>query len=149
MLQDYGYDVQKLGLDYSRQQDAQSLKDYQNMINSQYALNTQAANASYLTGMGNAYAQNASQQSQLGSAYSAGVNQVGSQVQNTPRMQQSSGGGFNWQGLGQLASQGYGLLSGGSSGGNSTQYQISNQTLPQYDASLYQPTGNSYSGIFQ
>jgi hypothetical protein len=148
MMQDYGYDVQKLGLDYSRQQDAQSLKDYQNMINSQYALNSQAANASYLTGLGNAYAQNASQQSQLGSGYSAGINQVASQVQSTPRFQQPSGqGGFNWQGLGQLASQGYGLLSSG--GSQPTTYGMSNQRLPAYDASLYQPIGQSYSGIYQ
>jgi hypothetical protein len=117
------------------------------MINSQYALNTQAADASYLTGMGAAYAQNASQQSQLGSGYSAGINQVSSQIQNTPRLSQSSGGGFNWQGLGQLAGQFGGLLSGG--GGSSTQpsHSLSNQRLPQYDASLYQPVGNSYSGF--
>ena len=148
-MNDYAYDLSKLGINYSKQQDAQSVLDYMKMIDSQYAMNSQAANASYLSGLGNAYAQNASQQSQLGSAYSAGVNQVGSQLQGGQRIQQPSGGGFNWQGLGQLASQGYGLLSGGSSGGNSPQYQISKQTLPQYDASLYQPTGNSYSGIFQ
>lgn len=148
-MSEYGYDLSKLGINYSKQQDAQALADYMRMIDSQYAMNSQAANASYLSGLGNAYAQNASQQSQLGSAYSAGINQVASQVQNTPRMQQSSGGGFNWQGLGQLASQGYGLLSGGSSGGNYPQYQISNRALPQYDASLYQPITNGYSGIYQ
>ena len=148
MLQDYGYDVQKLGIDYSRQQDAQALIDYQRMIDSQYALNSQSANASYLTSMGNAYAQNASQQSQLGSAYSGGINQIASQVQNTPRAQTSSGGGFNWQGLGQLASQGYGLLSGGGGGQPANNYSLSSQTLPRYDASLYQPVGNSYSGFF-
>lgn len=148
MLQDYGYDVQRLGLDYSKQQDAQSLKDYQNMINSQYALNTQAADASYLTGMGAAYAQNASQQSQLGSGYSAGINQVSSQIQNTPSLSQSSGGGFNWQGLGQLANQFGGLLSGGGSSSTQPSHSFSSQRLPQYDASLYQPVGNSYSGFF-
>jgi len=147
-MSEYGYDLSKLGIDYSKQQDAQALADYMRMIDSQYAMNSQAANASYLTGMGNAYAQNASQQSQLGSAYSGGINQIASQVQNTPRVQTSSGGGFNWQGLGQLASQGYGLLSGGGGGQPANNYSLSNQTLPRYDASLYQPVGNSYSGFF-
>jgi hypothetical protein len=147
-MSEYGYDLSKLGINYSKQQDAQALADYMRMIDSQYAMNSQAANASYLTGLGNAYAQNASQQSQLGSAYSGGINQIASQVQNTPRMQTSGGGGFNWQGLGQLASQGYGLLSGGGSSQPANNYSLSNQTLPRYDASLYQPVGNSYSGFF-
>jgi hypothetical protein len=147
-MNEYGYDLSKLGINYSKQQDAQALADYMRMIDSQYAMNSQAANASYLTGMGNAYAQNASQQSQLGSAYSGGINQIASQVQNTPRVQTSDGGRFNWQGLGQLASQGYGLFSGGGSSQPANNYSLSNQTLPRYDASLYQPVGNSYSGFF-
>jgi len=119
LLEDYGYDIAKTGIDYSRSQDAQALQDYQQMIQSQGDLNYQAARSQYLTGLASGYAQNAAQQSQLASGASAGINNAASQIRGATMVNQPGSSGFNWGGLGNLAQAGVGLFSSLSGGGGS------------------------------
>ena len=119
MLQDYGYDISKAGINYSRAQDAQSLADYQRMIASQGAANIQSAESAYLTGLMNQYAQNAANQSQLASGASAGINNAASNIRGTTYVDQPGSSGFNWSALGNLGKAAVGLFSS-FSGGNAT-----------------------------
>lgn len=119
MLQDYGYDISKAGINYSRAQDTQSLADYQRMIASQGAANIQSAESAYLTGLMNQYAQNAANQSQLASGASAGINNAASNIRGTTYVDQPGSSGFNWAGLGNLGKAAVGLFSS-FSGGNAT-----------------------------
>jgi len=102
MLQDYGYDISKAGINYSRAQDAQSLAD-----------------SAYLTGLMNQYAQNAANQSQLASGASAGINNAASNIRGTTYVDQPGSSGFNWSALGNLGKAAVGLFSS-FSGGNAT-----------------------------
>ena len=119
MLQDYGYDISKAGINYSRAQDAQSLADYQRMIASQGAANIQSAESAYLTGLMNQYAQNAANQSQLASGASAGINNAASNIRGATYVDQPGSSGFNWAGLGNLGKAAVGLFSS-FGGGNAT-----------------------------
>lgn len=119
MLQDYGYDISKAGINYSRAQDTQSLADYQRMIASQGAANIQSAESAYLTGLMNQYAQNAANQSQLASGASAGINNAASNIRGTTYVDQPGSSGFNWAGLGNLGKAAAGLFSS-FGGGNAT-----------------------------
>lgn len=119
MLQDYGYDISKAGINYSRAQDTQSLADYQRMIASQGAANIQSAESAYLTGLMNQYAQNAANQSQLASGASAGINNAASNIRGATYVDQPGSSGFNWAGLGNLGKAAVGLFSS-FSGGNAT-----------------------------
>lgn len=119
MLQDYGYDISKAGINYSRAQDTQSLADYQRMIASQGAANIQSAESAYLTGLMNQYAQNAANQSQLASGASAGINNAASNIRGATYVDQPGSSGFNWAGLGNLGKAAAGLFSS-FGGGNAT-----------------------------
>jgi hypothetical protein len=147
LVQGYNYEQGRAGVDFARGSDRQSSQDYSRMVDSQAAANNQAALAAYLTGQSSARGQQSAAQSQLASGTSAGINQLASQMQNTP-MVSGGGGGTNWQGLGSAASNIYGLLSGGGGGGG-TQATYG-QPIPAYNLanaqSTYIPT-NGYSGF--
>ena len=119
MLQDYGYDISKAGINYSRAQDTQSLADYQRMVASQGKANIQSAESAYLTGLMNQYAQNAANQSQLASGASAGINNAASNIRGATYVDQPGSSGFNWAGLGNLGKAAVGLFSS-FGGGNAT-----------------------------
>jgi len=135
MLQDYGYDINKAGINYSRAQDAQSLADYQRMIASQGAANIQSAESAYLTGLMNQYAQNAANQSQLASGASAGINNAASNIRGATYVDQPGSSGFNWAGLGNLGKAGVGLFSSLSGmfggGGSATSNAAVTQSYPE------------------
>ncbi len=135
MLQDYGYDISKAGINYSRAQDAQSLADYQRMIASQGAANIQSAESAYLTGLMNQYAQNAANQSQLASGASAGINNAASNIRGTTYVDQPGSSGFNWSALGNLGKAGVGLFSSLSGmfggGGSATSNAAVTQSYPE------------------
>jgi hypothetical protein len=110
LLDDYGYDIGKSGIGYSRAQDNQALVDYQRMIDSQGQLNLSAAEAQYMTGLQSAYAQQAGMQSQLASGASAGINNAASNIRGSVMVDQPGSQGFNWGGLGQLGQAGVSLF---------------------------------------
>ena len=147
LLEDYGYDIAKTGIDYSRSQDAQALQDYQQMIQSQGDLNYQAARSQYLTGLASGYAQNAAQQSQLASGASAGINNAASQIRGATMVNQPGSSGFNWGGLGNLAQAGVGLFSSLSGGGGNNYSTAANTQLSPYTNTGYTDPSVGYSGF--
>lgn len=148
LLQDYGYEVGKAGLNYGRAQDAQALADYQRMVDSQGNLNMQSAQSGYLTGLMSQYAQNAANQSMLASGASTGINNAASQIRGATMVNDPGSSGFNWGGLGNLAKAGIGLFSQFSGGSSATPSVSQSVNIPVYNnaSSAFIPS-NGFSGF--
>lgn len=115
----YQYQLGKNQLSAQQQLQDADLQNYSSYINSQDRTNQENLRNAYLssvaaqqTGLSSAYAQN------YGGAASQAFG-LASQYNNAPRVSGGGGSGMNYDAIGKLGSQVYGLLSGGGNNGSS------------------------------